>query len=307
MELSQLRYFVAVAESLSFTKAAELAHISQPALSYQMKHLEEELGVRLFDRRGRNIRLTSEGEIFLPMAQTILSRANEAVRMVRHHSGVEVGEVTMGVVPSVANYVVPDLLASFRQVFPRVRVNLVEGADLQLQQMVFAGSADFAIAGDTGSPLALDITPLGSENLLAVTSPSHRLADLVAIDLAQLRHEAFALPAQTYHFAVQVTEACRRAGFEPNVAYHAGSLGTLKGLVRVGLAVSILPAVALLGSGREGMAILRIKGGLSRELFLVSSKERDLSQAAQVLMTHMRSAVSHHMTYPPRTESARGA
>jgi LysR family transcriptional activator of glutamate synthase operon len=304
MELVQLRHFVTITQTLSFTRAAELAHISQPALSYQMRRLEEELGVKLFSRHGRTISLTAEGEIFLPMAQSILWRANDAVRMVRDHSGVETGDVTMGVVPSVANYLVPDILASFHQVFPRVRVNLLENADLTLQQLVAAGTADFAVIGDTGSPMAVDTISLGSENFFVVTSPSHPLAGELTIELGQLRNDDFALPAPFYRFREQVVEACRREGFEPHVSYHIGSLGTLKGLVRAGLAVSVLPSIALIGMARNGMAVLRVKGKLTRELFLVRSTDREISQAAQVLMTHVRSAVTNLMTIPARSKEA---
>lgn len=302
MELAQLRHFVTIAQTLSFTKAAELAHISQPALSYQMKRLEEELAVKLFSRRGRSIALTPEGEIFLPMAQSLLARANEAVRMVRDHSGAQTGEVNVGILPSIALYLVPETLASFHQVFPRVRVNLIEGGDTILQQRVSAGAADFAIVGDIGTLTTLDSTHLGSESLYAVTSPSHRLANEVTVSLAQLRNEEFALPFPDYRFHGQIIEACRREGFEPNVAYHAETMGTLKGLVRAGLAVSILPALALVGVYRSGMAVLRFKEGLTRDLYMLRSKDRDISQAAQVLLTHLRSAVTERMTYPPKSK-----
>ena len=301
MELAQLRHFVTIAQTLSFTKAAELAHLSQPALSYQMKRLEEEIAVQLFSRRGRSIALTTEGEIFLPMAQSVLARVNEAVRMVRDHSGLETGEVNLGVIPSIANYLAPESLASFHQVFPRVRVNLIENGDLILQQLVSAGTADFAIVGDVGATQSLDVTPLGSENLLAITSPSHRLAGEIAIDIAQLRNEELALPSPYHRFRDLVMDACRKAGFEPRLAYSVGSLGTLKSLVREGLAVSIVPRMALRGMGRDGMAVLRLKGGLTRDLFLVRSSDRDMPQAAQVLLAHMRSAVIHQMDRPPRS------
>jgi DNA-binding transcriptional LysR family regulator len=301
MELSQLKYFATIAETLSFTGAAELVHVSQPALSYQMKRLETELGVKLFNRHGRSISLTADGQVFLPLARGVLSRADEAIRTVRDHSGVEAGEVTMGVAPSVATYLIPDLLASFHNVFPRVRVDLVEDGDLQLHQRVFTGSMDFAIVSSAGSTQSLDVAPLGSEDLLAVTSPTHHMAGQVLIDLATLRNENFVLPTISYQLTTNVIHACRRAGFEPNVAYQAGSLETLKNLVRVGLGISILPSTALVGSARDNLSVLRIKGGLARELFMIRSKDRDLTRAAQVLLTHARAAVTARMPYPPKS------
>ncbi len=302
MELSQLRHFVTISQTLSFTKAAELEHISQPALSYQIKRLEEELAVKLFIRRGRTIALTAEGEIFLPMAQSLLARANEAVRMVRDQSGLEVGEVTLGLLPSIANYLAPEMMASYHQVFPQVRVSIFEDGDLALQQRVSTGTIDFAVVGDIGTMVTLDSTHLGSEDLFVVTALSHRLANEMSVGLSQLRNEEFTLPSPDYLFREQIVEACRREGFEPKVAYHAETMGTLKGLVRGGLAVSILPTMALVGMYRNGLAVLRLKDNLNRDLYLVRSKDRELSQAAQVLLTHMRSAVMNRMTYPPKAK-----
>ena len=108
MELTQLKYFVTIAETLSFTKAADLLHVSQPALSYQMRQLEIELGTKLFEPRAPKDQLSLRtGELFLPLAQAVLFRADEAVRVLREHLGVEAGEVRMGCNPSVATYVVP--------------------------------------------------------------------------------------------------------------------------------------------------------------------------------------------------------
>jgi len=304
MELAQLRYFVTIAETLSFTESAALLHLSQPALSYQMKRLEGELGVRLFDRQGRRIALTPDGELFLPLAQGVISRANEAVRVVRDHSGVETGEVCMGAAPSIATYLVPTLLASFHQVFPKVRVALVEGGDLLLHQRVYTGSMDFAIVSHSGSPQSLEVASLGLEELLIVTAPTHQVADRSAADLAELRDADFVFPFSQYHLTVQVVEACRRAGFEPNVTYQAGSLESLKNMVREGLGVSILPSIAVTEAGRTGLASVKVKGGLTRELYLIRGKDRDLTRAAQVLMAHVRSSVTEHMQYPPRSEES---
>jgi DNA-binding transcriptional LysR family regulator len=300
MELAQLKYFVTIAETLSFTGAAELVHVSQPALSYQMKRLEEELGVKLFNRHGRSISLTPDGQVFLPMAQGVLSRANEAVRTVRDYSGVETGEVTMGVAPSVAAYLIPSLLASFHQVFPRVMVDLVEDGDQQLQHRVFTSAMDFAIVANPGSAQSLDVAPLGSEDLLAITPPTHHLSGNAVVDLAEFRNDDFVLPSAYYQLTTQIILACRRAGFEPAVAYHVASLETLKNLVRVGLGVSVLPSIALIGSGRENLAVLRIKKGLTRDLYLIRAKDRDITRAAQVLLTYVRTSVAKSMTYPPQ-------
>jgi DNA-binding transcriptional LysR family regulator len=302
MELTQLKYFVTIAETLSFTGAAELVHVTQPALSYQMRRLEEELGTQLFHRRGRRISLTSDGEVFLPLARSVLSRASEAVRLLRDRSGVETGDVRLGANPSVAAYLLPTLLASFKEAFPQVRVEVAEGGDLELQQRVYSGSLDFAVVTAPGSPQSLDVVRLGSEEVLVITSLRHRLAERRMIDLSELAFDDFVLPANAFNLATQVIDNCRRAGFEPRVAYQTGSIESLKNFVRQGLGVSMLPNLALGGLGREDLAAIEVKGGLTRELSLIRSKDRSHTRSAQMLMAHVRARVVERMKYPVSTE-----
>lgn len=287
MELLQLRYCVAIAETLSFTRAAHLLHVSQPALSYQMKRLESELGARLFDRGRRKIALTSDGAVFLPLAQAVLFRADEAVRVFREHLGVEAGEVCMGCNPSVATYLVPGLLASFRRNFPRVRVQLVEGGDVDLQRGILEGTIDFAVATAPRWPQTLDVTPLAAEDMLLAVHPGHRYASRSSVALGELAYEQFVIPSDSFNMTSQLIDACRRAGFEPTVAYQTGSLESVKGFIRQGLGISVLPRMAINGPGKEGLVIIQIEGGLTRDLSLVRGKNRSTTAAAQALMVHV--------------------
>lgn len=287
MELIQLKYFVSIAETLSFTRSAQALHVSQPALSYQMRRLETELGTRLFDRGGRKIALTPSGEIFLPLAQAVLFRADEAVRVLREHMGVEAGEVRMGCNPSVATYVLPGLIASFRASFPRVLVQLVEDGDVELIQGVLEGSIDFAVVTAPGSPQALDAVPLPSEDMLVVVAPNHRFATRRRVALSELAYESFVFGSESFNVTIQSIEACRRAGFEPRVAYRTGSLESVKNFVRQGLGISILPRMALDGMNGEGLALIETEDGLTRSFNLIRGKDRSTTGAARALMLHV--------------------
>jgi LysR family transcriptional regulator, transcription activator of glutamate synthase operon len=290
MELNQLRYFVSIAETLSFTRSAQMLHVSQPALSYQMRQLEMELGTRLFDRERRKIALTPSGEIFLPLAQAVLFRADEAVRVLREHMGMEAGEVRMGCNPSVATYVVPGLIATFRASFPRVLVHLVEGGDVELIRGVLEGSVDFAVVTAPGSPQSLDAIPLPSEDMLVAVAPNHRFASRRSVALAELAYESFVFGSESFNVTLQSIDACRRAGFEPKVAYRTGSLESVKNFVRQGLGVSILPRMALGGSNGEGLALIETEDGLTRSFNLIRGKDRSTTGAARALMLHVRTA-----------------
>jgi LysR family transcriptional activator of glutamate synthase operon len=298
MELTQLRYFVTIAETASFTGAAELLHVSQPALSYQIKRLEEKLGTQLFDRRGRRIALTAEGELFLPLAQAVLFRADEAIRVLQEHLGIDVGEISMGCNPTVATYLVPSLLAAFHKDYPRVRVEVVEGGDIELQHMVHTGSIDFAVVTAPGAPHTLDVTPLGSEYLHLVTPPGHRFAEHASIDLGRLAQEDFVLPTNSYNLTAQIIDACRRSGFEPRVAYQAGSIEAVMNFVREGLGVTILPAIALHGLGRQGVAVIDLDNPLTRDLNLIRGKDRSTTRAAAALIVQVQMSVAQKMRHP---------
>ncbi len=292
MELSQLKYYVTIADTLSFTKAAELLRVSQPALSYQMRRLEIELGTKLFDREHRKVALTPDGKVFLPLAQAVLFRADEAVRVLREHLGAEAGEVRMGSNPSVAAYVLPGLLSSFRRSFPRVSVNVVEGGDIELQEAVVEGTVDFAVVTAPGSPQTLEVIPLGAEELLLAVPAGHRLSNRAVVHLADLTDEEFVFPTTSFNVTMQFVDSCRRVGFEPKVAYHTGSFESVKCFVREGLGISTLPRMALYAGGNEGLAMIPINEAPLRELNLIRGKDRSVAGATRALMDHIATELS---------------
>lgn len=287
MELSQLKYYVTIAETLNFTKAATLLRVSQPALSYQMKKLEVELGTKLFNRERRKISLTPDGELFLPLAQGLLSRADAAVRVLKEHLGVEVGEVRMGANPSVATYIIPPLLASFRRDYQQVTVHMHEAGDQELQRAVIEGAIDFAVLTAPSALPGLEVVSLGTEELLLVVHPSHRLSNRTAVGLAELAPEEFVFPTKSFNVTSHFLEACRRVGFEPIVAYQTGSFESVKSCVREGLGISVLPQMALEKGGSDGMVVLALEQTAARKLNLISSKDDSMTGVARALMHHI--------------------
>ena len=295
MDLSQLKCFVTIADTQSFTKAAKLLHLSQPALSYQLQRLETQLGTRLLDRGSRKVTCTPNGELFLPLAQAVLFRADEAVRVLREHMGVEAGTVRLGANDSVITYFLPGILASFQRHFPRVLVQLHEGGETQLEHSVLEGTLDFAIVTAPGSPAALDTTPLFAEELLLTMPPTHRYATRSTVALRELASEQFVFPtqAQASNTVSQEVEACHGAGFEPKVSYQTGSLESVKGFVRQGLGIAILPQMAVTGQGRtEGLVAIPLEEHLTRNLNLIRGKDRSMPAAAQALVVHLQSVLA---------------
>jgi DNA-binding transcriptional LysR family regulator len=198
----------------------------------------------------------------------------------------------MGCNPSVATYVAPRMLARFRSSFPRVSVELVEGGDADLARMVLEASIDFAVVTASGSPTTLDTTFLTAEELLLVVPPGHRLAGRRTVSLPELENEAFLFPSESFNVTVQVMEACRGAGYEPNIPYRTGSVESVKNFVRQGLGISVLPAMTVGEVSGGGLVILKVDGGLSRDLNLIQAKDRSPTGAARALMLHVKMYLS---------------
>jgi LysR family hydrogen peroxide-inducible transcriptional activator len=291
VELLQLKYFVAIAETRSFTEAAKRMHVSQPALSYQIKRLENEIHARLFERTSRRVSLTSDGQAFLSLAQGVLSRADEALQMMEERLGVETGEVTFGTLPSVGAHVVPHILQTFRRNFPGVRVTLREGATLELERAVLDGELDFAIVQTPKALDALEVTPLLREELLLMVPVSHRLADRTTVSLAELADEDFIGLGGSFLLTMQVVEACRRVGFEPRISYETGALDSVRNFVRHELGIGILPRLATEDCEREGLRAIPLEEALTRDLTLIRGRHRYAAVATRALMVHVRTTI----------------
>ena len=301
VELTQLRYFVAVAETVSFSEAAERLHVSQPALSYQIKHLETELGCRLFDRTSRRVALSLDGRVFLPLARAVLSKADEALRVMRERLGVATGEVTFGSISSVAAHFVPNILAGFSKNYPGIRVHLKEDVTVSLERGVLDGTVDFAIVSQPSNPAVLEVTHLLDEELLLAVPERHRLSQRSAVRLRELEKEEFITLGMNFSLAAQVAELCHHAGFEPQVAYQVGSLESMLSFTGNGLGICIIPRLALRGLQHLGVSFIPFEEPLTRSLNLVRAKDRYATVATRALMVHVRAnmlSASATMTKP---------
>ena len=291
MELDQLRSFVAVAEVRSFTRAASLAHLTQPAISRQIARLEGELGVRLFERYGRRVECTPEGKLLLPLAKGIVSRADEAARMMREHAGMVSTRVRVGSTGTVFGHLLSPILAAFIKAHPKIHLDLIERDDTLLEEGVFNGELDCAIITAWGSSRAA-VTHLLTEEILLVVRRDHRLAGERSVSLADLADEPFLLPGHSLNSANLLTDACRRAGFEPKVPYRANYLELSKALVRQGLGIALLPRMFVPPETLDGLVAIPLKEHVTRDLDLIYSNERPLSVAARSLAMHIKTSLS---------------
>ncbi|MFI8973837.1 LysR family transcriptional regulator [Nocardia asteroides] len=244
MELQQLRYVLAVAETNSFTRAAQQCLVVQSALSHQIARLERELGARLFERTSRRVRLTPAGVAFLPAARQCLEAAERAAAEVAAAVGEVRGRLAVGLIPTVAAVDLPAALRDFRSRHPHVRISLRVGASEDLAEQVEQGTLDVAFLGlPTGTaPRGVAVRELARDRLVAVLAPNHPLAGESAVSLSQLAKEVFVdLPAGTAG-RIQSDLAFTAAGLTRDVAFEVTTADYIARLVAQDLCVAMLPA-----------------------------------------------------------------
>jgi DNA-binding transcriptional LysR family regulator len=244
VELQQLRYVVAVAETNSFTRAAERCLVVQSALSHQIARLERELGARLFERTSRRVRLTPAGAAFLPAARQCLDAAERAAAEVAAAVGEVRGRLAVGLIPTVAAVDIPAALREFRQRYPHVRIGLRVGASEDLAEHVKRGAVDVAFLGlpTTARPQGVATRELARDRLVAVVAPGHPLAGEPAVNLRRLSSEVFVdLPAGTAGRA-QSDQAFAAAGLDRDVAFEVTTADFIAQLVRQNLGIAMLPS-----------------------------------------------------------------
>ncbi|WP_280255673.1 LysR family transcriptional regulator [Nocardia wallacei] len=244
MELQQMRYVLAVAETNNFTRAAERCLVVQSALSHQIARLERELGARLFDRTSRRVRLTPAGAAFLPSARQSVDAAERAVAEVAAAIGQVRGRLALGLIPTVAAVDIPGALRDFRERYPHVRIDLRVGASDDLIEQVEHGVLDVAFLGlpTTGRPRGVAARELARDRLVAIVAPDHPLSGESTVDLRRLSAEVFVdLPAGTAG-RVQSDQAFAAAGLDRDVAFEVTTADYIARLVQPGLAVAMLPS-----------------------------------------------------------------
>ncbi len=282
MELRHLRYFEAVARHSHVTRAAEELHIAQPALSKQISQLEQELDVALFDRIGRNVRLTEAGEALLPHVRAVLAQVEAARAEMAERVGLRRGRVSVGTPPTVGTQLLPKALAAFNQSYPGIEFRLHEAGVQTLLELLETGLADMAIVTLPVDDQVLTVAELFSEEMVVVVSGGHPLARQNSVSLLDLRGEQWVLSPENYELREATLSACHQAGFNPRVVLDGGEMDTMLRLVATGIGVTIVPRLAVQES--DGLVALHIQGQtLQRSLGLVWRGDRIASPAARAL------------------------
>lgn len=244
MEMHQLRYVVAVARTGNFSRAAEQCHVAQPSLSQQIQKLEDELGERLFDRLKREAKLTTHGEAFLRRAVKILEEVDAAKREASDAHSLLRGTLAVGVLPTIAPYLLPDVLAQFTEKFPGIQIVVQEDTTARLVKLAHAYEIDFALVSRPIHDDRLEVRDLFAEELLVALPPGHPLTRKRAVAVADLEKERLIVMKEGHCLGDQVLGFCERRELKPNISFRSAQLETIQALVCSGLGISLIPAMA---------------------------------------------------------------
>lgn len=282
MDTQNLSAFIAIAESGSFTQAAESLHLSQPAVSKRIGALEEQIGQPLFDRVGRRVSLTDAGRTLLPYARKVLQDLEDGRRALSHLHEKVAGRLSIGTSHHIGLHRLPPVLRAFTQQYPEVDLDLHFMDSEVACQAVLAGKLELGIVTLPTQPLAqLEMRPVWDDPLSVVVAPEHPLARRRGVRLPDLAAHPAVLPdAATYTHRI-VTRALQQHGLTPRIRMATNYLETLKMLVAIGLGWSVLPDSMIDGTIRR-LAIPQLQ--LHRELGAVWHERRTLSGAATALL-----------------------
>ncbi|MDG4831428.1 LysR substrate-binding domain-containing protein [Solwaraspora sp. WMMD1047] len=285
MQLHQLRYFVAVAETRHFTHAADSVGITQPSLSKQIHVLEADLGAPLFERVRGGTRLTAAGEVLLPLARRILADVDTARREVQELVGVRRGRLRLGATPSLCASLAPPVLRRFRDAHPNVELRVEESGSQDLVRDLLRGELDLAliIQPAPGPDPALRVEPILREGLVvASTDPLPGTTVDGALPLAELRDHPLVMFRTGYDLRDATLDACRQAGFEPTLAVDGAEMDSVLSFVAAGLGVALVPGIVV--TGRPGIRITPLAPpGVHRTIALARRREGEPTHAARAL------------------------
>lgn len=283
MLLRHIRYFLAVAEQRSFTRAAASLHVSQPALSQQIRQLEERLGAELFDRGGRAVRLTDAGETYADYARRALLDLDAGARALHDVRDLSRGSLRLGFTPPLASYLCGPLVEAFHRRHPRIVLSVREMPQERIEALLADDALDVGIGFDESPAEDIETQALLTETLALVVGREHPHARRRSIGLQALNRESLVLLSAEFATREQIDRYCRQHGVQPHVAIEANSVGAVIEIVRRSRLASLLPA-AVAARANDLHAIALQPRLLERTAVLLRRRDAYQSAAARAFV-----------------------
>jgi DNA-binding transcriptional LysR family regulator len=300
MEFDQLKGFYQVAKLKSFTEAAQKLYLTQPAISLQVKALEEELGEKLFERVGRRIKLTHAGEILFRLAEEIVGKLDEVRSVMEELHTLERGRFVLGTSDTTSLYFIPDLVKEFSRAHPNIELLLVNRISQEIVRRVVECEVDLGIVSLPVTEPRLEVVPLIRHPLVCIVAADHPLASRKLVRPGELGTEPMIALERESTTRRRIDSFLAEGGAQPRIVIELGSFEIIKKFVAIGLGVSIIPERAALHGGEAIRVIPFAKSPPYIELGAVYRKDRFLPHSARVFLDL---AEKHFVTEPDRAKS----
>ena len=289
MNSRQLQYAIVLSEIRNFSQVAEKLNITQPALSKQILSLENELGLKLFDRTTNPLSLTPAGQHFIQEAQELLYKEDQLLRSMAQYKSGEAGQLTIGVTPFRSSYLIPEIVKKFRETYPNIRVKLIEAGSDILRKEAAEGKYDLAVVNLPVDESLVDVIPLEPDRLVLVVPPQwqHLLpSDAGEIDFAACKELPFVVVQKSQEMRQLFEKLCTANQFHPNIAAEVVSLTTAWAMACAGVGATLLPLQFVNhNSIGEKMSVIAIKNTVyTRQPVIITRKGQYLSPHARYAM-----------------------
>lgn len=290
MEFRQLQYFIEVAKREHVTEAAHELHVAQSAVSRQIANLESELGIQLFIREGRNVKLTAVGKILSDHATAALQEIDKAKRKIAEFLDPEHGTIRVGFTSSLAANPLPTVISAFRSRYPDIGFQLKQGAYKQLIDSVARGDIDLAFLGPVPThEKNVKSHIFFAEKIMALLPAKHPLAKQQTIRLNELQNDTFVLFPPDFILREIAVNACAQVGFQPKISFEGEDIDAIKGLVAAGLGVTLLPEVTLIDNmPRETVRIPLSEPNVTRTVGIIIPNNRELPPSEKLFYDFLK-------------------
>ncbi|MBQ4898401.1 LysR family transcriptional regulator [Paenibacillus sp. Marseille-P2973] len=297
MELRQLQYTLQIAEERNFSRAADKLHIAQPSLSQQLSKLEQELGVKLFQRNTSTVELTHAGASFIEHARKIMDAVQQLRQEMDDISQLRAGRVVIGSMPITGSHLLPYVLPAFNAAYPDIQVTLLEDTSLNLEKLTAGGGTDLSLLSLPLQEPSLTYEPIGEEIIDLAVPPQHPLAALESssegVSLEQLKDEPFIVLKKGQGFRKLTMDLCRGAGFEPNVVFESNNIETVQSLVAAGMGITLVPRFIARAKRSELIPVyIPLASSPSRTLVIAYRRGRYLSKAAEAFIETFKTTLA---------------
>lgn len=290
LSLRQLRTFKTVADLTSFSAAAQRLKLSQPSVSYQVKELEEALGLPLLDRLGKRVQLTEAGSVLYGYVRQLLGVLDEATVVIEEMRGIQRGSLRVGASTTVGIYLLPAALGAFKKLHPGLVISLEIGSRARVQEQVLRNELDLAVVGPALKDPELAIVPFMSDELIVVAPAGHPLAGGKSLTLKDLADQPFVMREAASGSRWSLEKAARKAGAKLTVAMELGSNGAIKHAVESGLGLAVLSRYACTLELSSGQLVeLNVRGfPIRRDWHIVHLRKRRLPASVTAFIDFLK-------------------